>query len=256
MLKTRVIPVLQLKGKGLVKTKRFGDPQYIGDPINAVRIFNDKEVDEIIFLDIFSTIDKTEPNIPLISKIASEAFMPFGYGGGINNLEIARTILKLGAEKIVVNTQAVCQPNFISELANNFGNQSIIVSIDIKSNYWKKNHVYSHSGSKKKYYDPLEFAVLMEEKGAGELIINSIDRDGMMNGYDLNLISNIAKNVSIPVTALGGASKFNDFINAIKVGAHAVAAGSLFVFAGKNQGVLINYPDKKQLNVLYEVEKK
>lgn len=248
MLKTRVIPCLLLKGRGLVKTVEFKNLKYVGDPINAVKIFNDKEVDELIFLDITATVEKRKPPFDVISDIVSECFMPFAYGGGIRDVEDAKRILKIGAEKVVINSYAVENPEFIRNLSEVFGSQSIVVSMDVKEVGEGKYFLYTHSGTKKTDIDPSEFARKVEEMGAGELFINSIDRDGTMEGYDLKLIKSVTEKVHIPVIACGGASKLQDFQDAVRMGgASAVAAGSMFVFHGPHRAVLINYPSQKEI---------
>lgn len=247
MLATRVIPCLLLKDRGLVKTVKFKDPTYVGDPINAVKIFNEKEVDELVFLDITATIEQRPPRLKVISEIASECFMPLCYGGGVRNVEDIREIFKLGVEKVSINSCAVENPFFIREAADIFGSQSIIVSIDFKRSFLGKYEVYIHGGRKATRLDPVEFAVRMQEMGSGELFLNSIDRDGTMLGYDLDLIKRVTGAVNIPVIASGGAGKMRDFSNAVSAGASAVAAGSMFVFHGKHRAVLINYPSYDEL---------
>lgn len=242
MLKTRVIPCLLLKGAGLVKTIRFRDPKYIGDPINTVKIFNEKEVDEIVILDITATAEGRRPPMELLSQIVSEAFMPVGYGGGIRTLEDAQEILSLGVEKIAVNTIAEEEPEFVRRAADRFGSQSVVVSIDVAS-----DQVVTRAAKRKTGRDPVEFARLMERMGAGELLLNSVDRDGTMQGYDVDLIRRVAGAVGIPVIACGGAGKLSDFGDAVRAGASAVAAGSLFVFQGKHRAVLISYPGMEEL---------
>jgi cyclase len=242
-----VIPSLLLRGRGLVKTVKFKDPTYVGDPINAVRIFNDKEVDELVFLDITATIENRQPQIDLIKDIATECFMPFGYGGGIHDLGTARKILKMGSEKIVVNS-AASDFNLLRDMADLFGAQSVVVSIDVKRNRRGKYEVYTHSGTKKTGLDPVQFARDVEANGAGEIIINSIDLDGTMTGYDIDLIGSVTKRVNIPVVAAGGAGKLEHFQQAVlKGGASAVTAGSMFVFHGPHRAVLINYPTQEEL---------
>lgn len=248
MLKTRVIPCLLLKNEGLVKTVQFKHPKYVGDPINAVKIFNEKEVDELVFLDTTATIENRKPPIKLISEIATECFMPFCYGGGIRTIEDIAELFKLGVEKVSLNSSAVENPSLISRAADMFGNQSIVVSIDVKKNLFGKYRVFTHGGKRASKHDPVEFAVRMQEAGAGELFLNSIDRDGTMQGYDLDLIRRVSAAVSIPVIACGGAGSLDDFAAAVKQGgASAVSAGSLFVFQGKNRAVLITYPSTKVL---------
>jgi cyclase len=248
MFRPRVIPCLLLWNKGLVKTVRFNDPTYLGDPINIVKIFNDKEVDELVFLDITATVENKKPPFKLISEIASECFMPLGYGGGIKNLEDIRTILSLGVEKIFINSYAVENPFFIRRAADLFGSQSIVVSIDVKKSLFIKYQVFTRCGKKATGLDPVRFAVEMEQMGAGELLLNSIDRDGTMQGYDITLIRAVSEAVGIPVVACGGARTVNDLAEAIKQGgASAAAAGSMFVFHGPHRAVLINFPSSEEL---------
>ncbi len=247
MLRTRVIPCLLLRNQGLVKTVRFSNPTYVGDPINAVRIFNDKEVDELIFLDITATMQKKPPQFDLIHDIATECFMPFGVGGGIHDIETARSLLKLGSEKIILNTSAT-NLDFISEAANEFGSQSVVVSIDVKQSRFGKYQVYTTSGTVNTKLDPVQFAKSVESAGAGEIFLNSIDLDGTMQGYDLKLLESVTSSVGIPVVACGGAGNLMHFQEAIlKGGASAVAAGSMFVFHGPHRAVLINYPTQDEL---------
>jgi cyclase len=248
MLKTRVIPCLLLKNDGLVKTVQFKHPKYVGDPINAVKIFNEKEVDELVFLDTTATVENRRPPLKLISEIATECFMPFCYGGGIRSIEDIAELFRLGVEKVSLNSYAVENPSLISRAADMFGNQSIVVSIDVKKTLFGKYRVFTHGGRKASKHDPVEFAVRMQEAGAGELFLNSIDRDGMMQGYDIDLIRRVSEAVSIPVIACGGAGSLDDFADAVKRGgASAVSAGSLFVFQGSHRAVLITYPSRKEL---------
>lgn len=248
MLKTRVIPCLLLKNEGLVKTVKFKNPKYVGDPLNAVKIFNEKEVDELIFLDIGATIENRKPPVKLISQIATECFMPFCYGGGVSSVEDIAELFKLGVEKVAINTQAVENPSLIKRAADLFGSQSIVVSIDVKKNLFGKYRVFTHGGKKGSKLDPVEFAVQMQEIGAGELLVNSIDRDGTMTGYDLTLIKKVSEAVTVPVIACGGASDLDDFADAVKKGgASAVSAGSMFVFQGQYRSVLITYPAINEL---------
>ena len=247
MLSTRVIPCLLLKGSGLVKTVRFKDPVYLGDPRNVVKIFNEKEVDELTILDINATVENSPVKFELIREIVSEAFMPVAYGGGIRSIEDAKKIIHLGVEKIVLNTHAVENPDFVSEVAEVLGNQSVVVCIDVKKTFGGKYRIYTHGGRKKTKYNLVEFVKLIADKGAGELEINSIDRDGTMSGYDLDLVELVTNAVNIPVIACGGAGKILDFAKAKEAGASAVAAGSLFVFQGKHRAVLISYPDQETL---------
>jgi cyclase len=250
MLRYRVIPTLLLKKNGLVKTTRFKNPVYIGDPINAVRIFNEKEVDELILLDITATNEKREPNYRKIEEIVSEAFMPIGYGGGINKLEQIEKLFKLGVEKVVLNTVAHLNPDLIKQATQIFGNQSIVAWIDVKKDYLGKNKIYTNSGKRKQQNNLLEFLRSIEQSGVGEVIINSIDQDGTMAGYDIDLIRQVSKSINIPVVASGGAGKIEDFSEAIKAGASAVSAGAMFVFQGVHRAVLISYPKYEELEKL------
>ena len=232
-----------LKGQGLVKTVKFKNPKYVGDPINAVKIFNDKEVDELIFLDIEATVEGRRLPIKLISEIASECFMPLSYGGGLKNLEDLKTIFNLGVEKVIVNSYAIENPAFVEEAAELYGSQSIVVAIDVKKNSSGKYEIFAHGGKRKTNLHPIEHAMEMERLGAGEIFLNSIDRDGTMEGYDIEMIKRVTEALTIPVIACGGAGKISDFVEATKKGgASAVAAGSMFVFHGKHRAVLITYP--------------
>lgn len=251
MLKARVIPCLLLKNKGLVKTVQFKEPRYVGDPINAVWIFNQKEVDELIFLDIMATKESNKPSIELISKISDECFMPLTVGGGIRSVEDIKELLNAGAEKVSINTYAVENPSFIKEASDVFGSQSIVVSIDAKRHKKGLYEVFTHRGTRPAGIDPVSLAVQMEGMGAGEILINSIDREGTMEGYDIQLIREVSDAVNIPVIACGGAGKLEDFADAINVGhASAVAAGSFFVFHGRRRAVLINFPTREELEPL------
>lgn len=252
MLFTRVIPCLLLKGSGLVKTVKFKDPKYVGDPRNALKIFNEKEADEIVILDISATLENRSPNFELIREVVDEAFMPLGYGGGIKNIEEIRRLLNIGVEKAIINTAAFQNPHLIEEAAKIFGSQSIVISIDIKKSLLGSSLVYVSNGKTSTKLDPVIYAKKMESLGAGELLINSIDRDGTMTGYDVQIIKQIADAVTIPVVACGGAGKLADLRVAVKEGgASAVAAGSLFVFHGKHRAVLISYPDADELRLLF-----
>jgi len=247
MLKTRVIPCLLVQGQRLVKTVEFRDPRYVGDPVNAVRIFNEKEVDELVVLDIAATVEQQPPNLRLIGELASECFMPLAYGGGVRTLEQLQSVFSLGVEKVVINSEAAARPAFVSEAAARYGSQSVIVSIDAKKKWLGGYEVRARSGRHGTGLDPVGFARDMESAGAGEILLNSIDRDGTMRGYDLDLISAVSQSVSIPVIACGGAGTLADLAAAVKGGASAVAAGSMFVFHGKHRAVLINYPARREL---------
>ncbi|MDA9945240.1 AglZ/HisF2 family acetamidino modification protein [Schleiferiaceae bacterium] len=246
MRRVRIIPTLLLDGNSLVKTKRFRAPTYIGDPLNAVKIFNEKEVDEIVLLDIFATKNGLEPNYTLINEIAGECFMPLAYGGGIKSMKHAERLFKCGIEKIILNFEAVNNPKFITDLANKYGSQAIVVSIDVKKNFFGKYSVFTGNGTKNMKLDPLVYAKRCEELGAGEIFLTSIDMEGMMQGYDLEITQNIAASLNIPLVASGGAGSLDDMTRAVNEGlADAVAAGSLFVYHGKLRGVLINIPTKE-----------
>jgi cyclase len=248
MILPRVIPALLLQGEGLVKTVKFKDPTYLGDPINIVRIFNDKEVDELVFLDITATIDERPPAFDVLANITSECFMPLGYGGGIRNMDDVRRLLGIGIEKVILNTTAVENPSLVRAAADYAGSSSVVISMDVRKNIFGRYEVHTRSGSRKTGLEPVRHAVEMEQMGAGELFINSIDRDGTMQGYDLDLIRRVSDAVSIPVVACGGAGKLQDLADAIKMGgASAAAAGSLFVFQGPLRGVLISYPSQEDL---------
>jgi cyclase len=248
MLKHRVIPCLLLKDQGLVKTVKFRAATYVGDPINAVRIFNEKEVDELLFLDITASIEKRNPPFKIISEIAGECFMPLGYGGGIRSLEDIGTLFASGVEKACVNSYAVENPSFIRSASETFGSQSIVVSIDVKTSMFGKVTVHTLSGTKNTGLDAIEHAKRMEQMGAGEIFLNSIDRDGTMRGYDVTLVRKLSDAVTIPVVACGGAGTLDDLGEVLKKGgASAAAAGSLFVFHGKHRAVLISYPSRREL---------
>lgn len=248
MLTTRVIPCLLLRNQGLVKTVKFRDPKYVGDPINAVRIFNDKEVDELLFLDITATVDQKRPPLKMISEIASECFMPLAYGGGIRALNDIREIFSVGVEKACINTYAVEDPPFVRKAADIFGSQSIVVSIDVKRNLFGTYEVVTRGGRSGTKIDPVRHAVRMEEMGAGEIFLNSVDRDGTQQGFDVELVRMVASAVRIPVIASGGAGTIAHFGEAVKRGgASAVSAGSMFVFHGRHRAVLISYPSQDEL---------
>ena len=247
MKRIRVIPALLIQKGGLVKSVRFNNHKYIGDPINAVKIFNEKEVDEIVILDISATYEKRPPNLQQIKEIASEAFMPLGYGGGITKLAEITELVTAGVEKVILNTSAFIQPQLVRDGAKYIGSQSIVVSIDVKKNLWGKYKVYIQNGTKNTNLDPVEFAKQMEDAGAGEIFLNSIEQDGTFSGYDMTLIKNVSSQVNIPVVASGGAGNVDDFLKAVLHGASAVSAGSLFVFQRPHRAVLISYPNQKEL---------
>lgn len=243
MLKPRVIPVLLLKNEGLVKSKLFKSYTYIGDPVNAVKIFNLKEVDELIFLDIEATLNNAEPDYNVIQDIASEAFMPFAYGGGVKNIEQIRKLLRLGVEKIVINS-ALTNTTFVNDAVKTFGSSTIIASIDIKyvnGIPYIYNHVMKRINTELDY---LNYIKHVESLGVGELMINNVDRDGMFTGYDIDLMNSISNSVKIPVVACGGAKSTENIKSLfINTSCSAAAGGSIFVFHGKHNAVLITYPE-------------
>ncbi|MDX9883399.1 MAG: AglZ/HisF2 family acetamidino modification protein [Prolixibacteraceae bacterium] len=254
MLYPRIIPCLLVHNKGLVKTVKFKDPKYVGDPINAVKIFNEKEVDEIMVIDIDATAKQKEPDYQLIENLATECRMPLCYGGGIKTAEQAQRIFSLGVEKIAISSAVIENPSLITELAEKVGRQSVVVVMDAKKKTFSNNYeLYTHNGTKPKSIDPVQFAIQAEKLGAGEIVINSIDQDGMMKGYDLNLINRIREAITIPTTVLGGAGSSQDLGEIIsKHGIIGIAAGSLFVFKGKFRAVLINYPTPEEKNNLID----
>lgn len=248
MNKTRVIPVLLLKGKGLVKTVKFKDPKYIGDPINSVRIFNEKEVDELVFLDISATPEGRGPDFDLLADIAGEAFMPMAYGGGISRLEEVQKIFALGFEKVIINTAAYEAPQLIRDAVAIYGSQSIVGCVDVRRTLWGRYELCARSGKTRVPGSVRERVMELERLGVGEIIVNSVDRDGTQTGYDLKLIGEASSAVGVPVVACGGAAGIDDFVQAVQTaGASAVAAGSLFVFVGPHRAVLINYPAREEL---------
>lgn len=252
MLKTRVIPVLLMKNGGLYKGVKFKNHKYIGDPINTVKIFNDKEVDELVIFDIEASRLNNPINFELLENIASEAFMPIGYGGGIKTLEDAQRLFNLGIEKVVLNTSAIESFELVKKLVESYGSQSVVFCLDIKKTFFGKYESFSYSGTNKVKISPIELAKKMENLGVGELIINSIDNDGVMKGYDLNIIKEIATQLTIPVIACGGASNLEDFKKAKDYGAHGCAAGSIFVYNGIHKAVLISYPKYEKLSELFK----
>ncbi|MBD2700698.1 imidazole glycerol phosphate synthase subunit HisF [Spirosoma sp. BT702] len=252
MFRPRVIPVLLLKNKGLVKSVKFNDYTYIGDPINAVKIFNDLKADELMLLDILATKENRCIDLELIRAIGDEANMPFAVGGGIRSLQQIKERINAGAEKVVINSFAVKDPSFIKAASDEFGSSTIVVSIDVKKKFWGKQQVYTLGGSQSTGLNPIRWAQQMEAYGAGELIITSIEHDGMMQGYDLALIRAISAAVDIPVVAAGGAGSLPDLKAAIHTAhASAVAAGSMFVYHGPRKAVLVNYPQRNELLTLF-----
>ena len=251
MLKNRVIPTLLIQEEGLVKTFKFNTPKYVGDPLNAIKIFNDKEVDELIVLDIDASQLHRGPNYGLIEQFASECFMPLCYGGGIRTLEQAKKLFSLGIEKISIQSEAYTSLGFIKKLSDIFGSQSIVVMLDIKKNWMGSYKLYSSRSHKILDKDWLEFLQSVVEMGAGEVVINSVDRDGTLSGIDLDLIKMASEIVNIPIIASGGVGSLNDIKLAVDNGASAVAVGAYFVFKGPRQAVLITYPKYSDLETLF-----
>jgi cyclase len=255
MLRPRIIPSLLIHDKGLVKTVNFKSPKYVGDPINAVRIFNEKEVDELAIFDIDATILDQEPDYVLIEKLANQSRMPLCYGGGVKTVEQAQKIFGLGIEKIALSSAVIQNPKLVTEIAERVGSQSVIVVLDVKKKFLGGYEVYTNNGKKATGINPIKFVKELEDLGAGEIIINSIDNDGVMKGYDLNLIDKIAESISLPLTVLGGAGSLTDIEKVIeKHGVIGVAAGSLFVFKGTYKAVLINYPNQTEKNKIFKLK--
>jgi cyclase len=248
MLRARVIPVLLLRDGGLVKTVKFKDPVYLGDPINIIRIFNDKEVDELVLLDIDATLERRGPPFELLRQVTDECFMPLAYGGGVRTIEDVERLVALGIEKVAINTYAVERPSFVREAADSVGSSSVVVAMDVKRSMLGRYEVVTQSGRKSTGLDPVRFAREMEQQGAGELLVTSVDRDGTMQGYDIELMRRISDAVGVPIIALGGASSVAHLAAAIREGgASAAAAGSMFVFQGRHRAVLINTPSPVEL---------
>lgn len=243
----RVIPVLSIDNGDLVKTVKYSNPRYLGDPLNAVKIFNGKYVDELCILDIRASKDNEPIDFNLLTNIATQAFMPLSYGGGIKTLDDMKKLFRIGYEKVVINTSFFLNPEIVKIGSNYAGSQSIVVAIDVKQEKSGKKNIYIKSGTEKINMSPLEGALLAEKMGAGEIIINSINQEGMMSGYDLELINEISNSVSIPVIANCGASNILDLKKALDSGAHAVAASSIFVYYGTKKAVLITFPNEKEL---------
>lgn len=252
MLRPRIIPSLLIQDKGLVKTVNFKNPKYVGDPINAVKIFNEKEVDELAVFDIDATAKGLEPDYSLIERLANQSRMPLCYGGGVKTVEQAQKIFSLGIEKIALSSAVVEKPSLITQIADRVGSQSVIVVLDVKKKLFGSYEIYTHNGKKATGINPFKFIEEAQRLGAGEIIINSIDQDGLMKGYDMELIDKIREKISLPLTVLGGAGNLQDIGDVIKRhGIIGVAAGSLFVFKGVYKAVLINYPTKLEKENLY-----
>lgn len=244
MLRPRVIPCLLVHDKGLVKTVHFKDSKYVGDPLNAVRIFNEKEADELMVIDIDATVQGREPDYKMVENLAAECRMPLCYGGGVKTAEQAQRIFSLGVEKIAISSAALQTPELVTEMANRVGTQSVVVVLDVKKKLLGGYELYTHNGKKSTGKNPMIVAKQMEELGAGEIVVNSIDEDGKMKGYDMALVDKLRSVISLPLTVLGGAGSLNDIQQLIgKYGIIGAAAGSLFIFKGPYKAVLINYPN-------------
>ena len=243
MLRSRIAPILLLRGEGLVKTKKFGDPKYVGDPINAVKIFNEKAVDELTLLDIDATVSGRGPNFSLLKDIAAESRMPLCYGGGVSDAETAAGLVALGYEKVSVSHAAVERPELVSEMSERIGRQSVVVTLDVKKEgLFSGYKLYTRNASKKHKLDPVAFAEECAERGAGEIVLNSIDRDGMMQGYDMDFACKVRERVTVPMTVVGGAGSVEHLNELVyELGPIGAGAGSLFVFKGKYRAVLISY---------------
>lgn len=256
MLRPRVIPSLLVHDNGLVKTVNFKNPKYVGDPINAVKIFNEKEVDELAVFDIDATVLGKEPNYSLIERLASQSMMPLCYGGGVKTVDQAQRIFSLGIEKIALSSAVLQNPKLITEISDRVGAQSVIVVLDVKKKLLGGYEVYTHNGKKATGINPFKFVEEAQKLGAGEIVINSIDKDGQMKGYDLDLIDKIREKITLPMTVLGGAGSLQDIEKVIdKHGVIGVAAGSLFVFKGPYKAVLINYPTQIEKNKIFKINK-
>ena len=255
MLQTRIIPCLLLKDDSLVKTVNFKNASYIGDPLNTARIFNELEVDELTLLDISATNNNKKPDFKILAELANECFMPLAYGGGVCNFEDAKKIFQIGIEKVVINSAAFTNPLFITELAEHFGNQAIVASIDVKKNMFGKYQVFSNSGTKKQKVDPVTWAQELERLGAGEILLTAIHQEGTWTGFDINIREKISNTVSIPVIANGGASSIEDIKKAVKQGcASAVSLGSMVVYQNEGMGVLVNFPQRDILSQILKFE--
>ena len=251
MLRPRIIPCLLVHNEGLVKTVQFANPKYVGDPINAVRIFNEKEVDELMVVDIDASARAREPDYALIEHLAAECRMPLCYGGGVKTSEQVERIVALGVEKVALSSGAIEQPQVITAAARSVGSQSIVVVLDVRRR-GSSHEVYTHNGQRATGKSPVELATLLEGSGAGEVVLNSIDNDGMMKGYDLELVSAVRSAINLPITCLGGAGSLRDIQQLIDAhGAIGAAAGSLFVFKGPYRAVLINYPNRAARDAIF-----
>lgn len=250
MLKIRVIPCLLLKNERLVKTIKFKQYDYIGDPVNTVRIFNELEVDELMFLDILASKEGRNINLKILKEISNECFMPLSYGGNINCLDDAKKIFEIGFEKVVINSNSFNNLKLLEDISKYFGAQSVVGSIDVGSNFFGKKIIYSHHGKKKQKFDVIEWAKKLENSGVGELLITSIEREGTWNGYDVGLIKSVTENVQVPVIAHGGCGSIEHIGQVVSsANASACAVGSMVVYQKKENGVLVNFPDRRKLEL-------
>jgi imidazole glycerol-phosphate synthase subunit HisF len=247
----RIIPCLLIKNSGLVKTQKFRKPKYVGDPINAIRIFNEKEVDELIVLDIEASTKNKKPNFALIEELASECFMPLCYGGGVKTFQDAQTLFNLGIEKVAIQSAVSTDPGLITKIAENYGEQAVVASVDIKKNWLSMNKLHSYAGKKFVSDTWQQHVQELVRLGAGEILFNSVDNDGVREGMNLALIDEASKLVGVPLTAIGGVGSLDDIKDAIDAGASAVAVGSFFVFQGPHRAVLITYPNPDEIKKLW-----
>lgn len=251
MLRTRIIPCLLLKGQTLVKTRKFKNPNYIGDPVNTVRIFNELEVDELSILDIEASSVKSQPNFELLQTITNECFMPLSYGGGITNIQQAERLFSMGFEKIILNSALFSNPNLVTQIAEHYGSQAVIASIDVKRDWLGREKIFSHGGKKKTEKDLIEWAVELEKLGAGEILLTNIDNEGCWTGFDIELYKRVADSVGVPVIANGGANSINSIGSVVKkANVSAVALGSMVVYQAEGMGVLVNFPDRAALEAV------
>lgn len=256
MLETRVMPCLLIEGRRLVKTRQFKKPVYVGDPVNAIKIYNEKEVDELIVLDIAATRESRPPNFEVLSELTNECFMPLCYGGGVKSVDEAARLFGLGIEKVALNSAAHEDPDLITKLATRFGSQAVVISIDVKQSWFQRSFVFTRNGKVSSKKDPALFAKEVEARGAGEILLTSIDREGTWSGFDIPLIHSVSSAVSIPVIASGGAGDISHFAEAVHKGkASALALGSMAVFQGKDLGVLINFPKRNSIITALSAEK-
>lgn len=253
MLRPRIIPCLLIRNKGLVKTVKFGEHKYVGDPINAVRIFNEKVVDELIVLDIDATVENRGPNFELITKLAAECRMPFCYGGGVKSVAEVRRLISLGVEKVAISSAAIADPSILLGMIKEVGSQSIVVVLDVKKKMFGLGYeVVTHNAKKATGKNPVELALEFQKIGVGEIVLSSVDEDGVMKGYDLKLIEKVREVISTPMSVVGGAGSLEDIRELVsRFGVMGAVAGSLFVFKGAYKAVLINYPDEMTKEKLY-----